>query len=169
MLLLLECPLQAWWRVLPHHIIRLLFTPYQPFPVSPRNPPAAVINMMKKINTSRIVTLQHAHQTLIDGVREQLENSGLAFTVDEIPTVSYAFPKLGREVEADLFVPYPPSASRPDPNAPLVYVHSSGSTGFPKPIPQSYKFKMNCIAHCTSILPAIEPHDSDRHRYGAGW
>ena len=124
---------------------------------------------MKKINTSRIVTLQHAHQTLIDGVREQLENSGLAFTVDEIPTVSYAFPKLGHEVEADLFVPYPPSASCPDPNAPLVYVHSSGSTGFPKPIPQSYKIKMHCIAHCTSILPAIEPHDSDRHRYGAGW
>ncbi|KAF8546313.1 acetyl-CoA synthetase-like protein, partial [Imleria badia] len=133
-----------------------------PFPVSPRNSPAAVINMMKKLNCSRIVTLHHAHQTLIDDVRKQ--GSDLAFTVDEIPTISYAFPKLGHEVEADPFVPYPQATSRPDPNTPSMYIHSSGSTGFPKPIPQSYKIQIHWMYHS---VPAYFPKLSPGDRIGA--
>ena len=129
------------------------FIPNKPFPVSPRNSPAAVIDMMKKINCSRIVTLHHAHQSLIDGVHEQ--GSGLAFTVEEMPTISCAFPKLGCEVEADPFVPYPQSASPPDPNIPSIYIHSSGSTGFPKPIPHSYKVQIHWMYHGTSMLLSL--------------
>jgi acyl-coenzyme A synthetase/AMP-(fatty) acid ligase len=136
----------------------------KPFPVSPRNSPAAMIDMMKKINCSRIVTLHHVHQTLIDGVREQ--GSGLTFTVEEMPNISCAFPKLGCEVEADPFVPYPQSASRTDPDAPSIYIHSSGSTGFPKPIPQSYKVQIHVMYHSMSILLAPEPRHSYQHCYG---
>ncbi|KAI9458226.1 acetyl-CoA synthetase-like protein [Boletus coccyginus] len=129
-----------------------------PFPVSPRNSPAAVVHMMKKINCSRIVTLHHAHRSLIDRVRE--EGSCLVFTVEEMPTISYAFPKLGGEVQADAFVPYPQSASRPDPNVPSMYLHSSGSTGFPKPIPRSPKVQIHLMHRIrTAYLPKLSPGD----------
>ena len=124
---------------------RTAFIARQPFPVSPRNSPSAVIDMMKKINCSQIVTLYHAHQSLIDGVREQ--DSGFTLTINEIPTISYTFPELGHEVEEDPFVPYPQSASRPDPNVPSMYIHSSGSTGFPRPIPQSYKVQIQWMSN----------------------
>jgi len=137
--------------VLPHYRTRgLPSIPYQPLPVSPRNSPADVVHMTKKIDCSRILTLHHAHQSLIDRVRE--EGSGLAFTVDEISTISYAFPKLGHEVQADAFVPYPQSASRPDPNVPWMYIHSSGTTGFPKLIPHSYKVQIHQMSRSMSIL-----------------
>ncbi|KAI9463497.1 hypothetical protein HD554DRAFT_2124555 [Boletus coccyginus] len=76
-----------------------------PFPVSPKNSPAVVVHMMKKINCSRDVTLHHAHQSLIDCVRE--EGSSLASTVDKMPMMSYAFLNLGCEVRANTFIPFP--------------------------------------------------------------
>lgn len=96
-----------------------------------------------KTNCSQIVTLHHAHQGLIDEVRKMV--SGRELTIDEIPTLSYAFPKLGKEVEADPFVPYPTATSRPDLNEPSLYIHSSGSTGFPKPIPHSHKIQIHLM------------------------
>ena len=119
------------------------FIAYQPFPVSPRNSAPAVVDMMKKTNCSRIVTLRHAHQSLIDEIQSTVSDCELI--VDEIPTLSYAFPKLGKEVESDPFVPYPPATSRPDLNEPALYIHSSGSTGFPKPIPHSHRFQIQLL------------------------
>ncbi|KIJ62359.1 hypothetical protein HYDPIDRAFT_114895 [Hydnomerulius pinastri MD-312] len=115
-----------------------------PFLVSPRNSAAAVVNMMKKTNCSRIVTLHHAHQALIDAI--QRENEGVQLTVDELPTLVYAFPKLGRESVTDPFDSYPPPSARPDLDSPAIYIHSSGSTGFPKPIPHSHKVQIHWMS-----------------------
>ncbi|KAF8547028.1 acetyl-CoA synthetase-like protein, partial [Imleria badia] len=106
-----------------------------PFLVSYRNSAAAVADMMKKTNCSRILTLHHAHNALIENIRAEVPDRELV--VNELPTLSYAFPKLGSEAAADPVVPYPGPASRPDLDSPAIYFHSSGSTGFPKPIPQS--------------------------------
>ncbi|KAF9238231.1 putative nonribosomal peptide synthetase, partial [Melanogaster broomeanus] len=103
--------------------------------VSPRNSAAAVADMMQKTNCSRIVTLHHAHRSLMEAIREEISVYNLIF--DELPTLAYAFPKLGHEVESDPFDPYPPLL-RPDLDKPAIYIHSSGSTGFPKPIAHSY-------------------------------
>ncbi|KAF8550426.1 acetyl-CoA synthetase-like protein, partial [Imleria badia] len=115
-----------------------------PFLVSYRNSAAAVADMMKKTNCSRILTLHHAHNALIKNIREEIPDRELA--VAELPTLSYAFPKLGSEAEADPFVPYPGPASCPDLDSPAIYFHSSGSTGFPKPIPHSHKFQTSWFA-----------------------
>ncbi|KIJ58231.1 hypothetical protein HYDPIDRAFT_34379 [Hydnomerulius pinastri MD-312] len=112
-----------------------------PFLVSPRNSAAAVADMMRKTGCSRIVTLHHAHQRLIDDIREEI--TGLELTVEELPTMAYAFPKLGHELEADPFEPYDPPATRPDLDKPAIYIHSSGSTGFPKPIAHSYRVQIH--------------------------
>ncbi|KIK78245.1 hypothetical protein PAXRUDRAFT_164512, partial [Paxillus rubicundulus Ve08.2h10] len=112
-----------------------------PFPVSSRNSAAAIVNMMKKTNCSWIITLAHAHQGLINAICR--ESDGTQLTLDELPTLACAFPKLGKEVAADPFVPYPPPAKRPELHSPAIYVHSSGSTGFPKPIAHSYQFQIH--------------------------
>ncbi|KAF8834980.1 acetyl-CoA synthetase-like protein, partial [Paxillus ammoniavirescens] len=114
-----------------------------PFLVSPRNSAAAVADMMKKTNCSRIVTLDHAHHGLIDGIREELPDRELI--IDELPPLTYAFPKLGNESESDPFDPYPAAPSRPDLDRPAIYIHSSGSTGFPKPIAHSYKVQIHAM------------------------
>ncbi|KAF9223056.1 putative nonribosomal peptide synthetase [Gyrodon lividus] len=111
--------------------------------------------MMKKTNCSRIVTLHHAHESLIDGIRGEVSGGELIF--DELPTLGYAFPKLGNEVESDPFHPYP-SGLRPDLDNPAIYIHSSGSTGFPKPIAHSYKVQIHwmtqpAVKDCRDVPP----------------
>ncbi|KAH7886930.1 putative nonribosomal peptide synthetase [Phlebopus sp. FC_14] len=117
---------------------------FQPFLVSPRNSPVAVVNLMKKTNCSRIVTILHAHHMLIDGICKAA--AGAELTIDELPTLSDAYPMLGRELESDPCTLYPPPPSRPDVNKPAIYVHSSGSTGLPKPIAHSYRIQVNWMA-----------------------
>ncbi|KIJ59312.1 hypothetical protein HYDPIDRAFT_33310 [Hydnomerulius pinastri MD-312] len=115
-----------------------------PFLVSPRNSAAAIVSMMRQTNCSRIVTVRHAHQSLIDDICRETED--IQLVVDELPILAYAFPKLGREIAFDPFVAYPPSTSRPDLDSPAIYLHSSGSTGFPKPIPHSHRVQIQWMA-----------------------
>ncbi|KAF8550863.1 acetyl-CoA synthetase-like protein [Imleria badia] len=77
----------------------------------------------------------------------QREMPELELTIDEIPALSYAFPKLGRERASDSFVPYPCPVLRPDLDSPAIYLHSSGSTGLPKPIPFSHRIQIKWMSH----------------------
>ena len=104
---------------------------------------------MKKTECTRIVTLHHSHGGLIDAIRR--ENEGANLTVHELPTLRYAFPKLGKEVAADSFTPYPPPLKRPDLDSLAIYLHSSGSTGLPKPIAHSHRIQVQWLVQC--MLP----------------
>lgn len=99
---------------------------------------------MQKTNCSRIVTLDHAHKALIDGIRDEIQ--GAQLIVHEVPTFRYAFPSLGKEGAADPFIPYPSSLKRPDLDSPAIYIHSSGSTGFPKAIAHSHRIQIQWLA-----------------------
>ncbi|KAF8839601.1 putative aminoadipate reductase [Paxillus ammoniavirescens] len=121
-----------------------------PFLVSPRNSAAAVVDMMKKTDCSRIITLHHAHHGLIDGIREEVP--GREVIIDELPTLAYAFPKLGNEAESDPFDPYPAASSHPGLDRPAIYIHSSGSTGFPRSIAHSYKLYAPIATLVTAVL-----------------
>lgn len=103
--------------------------------------------MMKKTNCSRIATLNHAHKALIDGIQRAMD--GVQLTIYEIPTLRHVFPKPGKEVATDSFTPYPPSLKRPDLDSPAIYIHSSGSTGFPKPIPHSHRIQIQWLRQRT--------------------
>ncbi|KAG1733502.1 putative aminoadipate reductase [Suillus lakei] len=78
---------------------------FKPFPMSPRNSAAAV-----DTETSRL-------------------------QLDEMPALRDLYPTLVRGSPNEAFLPYPPPASRSSENDLIFYLHSSGSTGFPKPIP----------------------------------
>jgi acyl-CoA synthetase (AMP-forming)/AMP-acid ligase II len=59
------------------------------------------------------------------------------FSIEEIPTLAQCYPYLGRETYSDTFVPYPALQGPQGMDDVILYIHSSGSTGFPKPIPQT--------------------------------
>ncbi|KAF7973245.1 hypothetical protein HWV62_15753 [Athelia sp. TMB] len=103
-----------------------------PFPVSPRNSPEAVLSMLEKISCTRILTTTSSLGGLINQVKALAP-----FDVEESPTLSQCYPFLGQETASHSFEPYPDLSGELDVDRVIFYVHSSGSTGFPKPIPQT--------------------------------
>ncbi|GJE99007.1 acetyl-CoA synthetase-like protein [Phanerochaete sordida] len=107
-----------------------------PFPMSPRNSVPAIVNMLRKTSCTRIIS-QAAFAPIIAEVQAELEKEGLNLAVDELPALQQIFPDFGPAGEAAEVEPFPAPARAPTDEDILLYLHSSGSTGFPKPIPQS--------------------------------
>lgn len=103
----------------------------KPFPMSPRNSPAAVVNMMRKVGCRRLIATRHSLAPLLVGISAELAE----VQIEDLPTLAYAYPELGKETANTPFVPYPKGGTRPLKDNVMFYLHSSGSTGFPKPIP----------------------------------
>ncbi|KAG5652628.1 putative NRPS-like protein biosynthetic cluster [Sphagnurus paluster] len=112
-----------------------------PFPISPRNSPAAVVNLLEKTSCRRLVTTNITLKPLIDAVKAQIAGTSLGeeLQIEEIPSLTAAFPNLAYETAVDPFEPYPKPSNRPSKDDLCAYVHSSGSMGFPKAIPQTYR------------------------------
>ncbi len=108
--------------------------------MSPRNTAAAIIKLMKDTSCHRLLTTQHTLRSLIDDIRGQLlsANPTYALQIDEVPLLSTIFPKLGNEKSEDDFHAYP-AGPRPLLSYVIFYLHSSGSTGLPKTVPQTHK------------------------------
>ena len=121
--------------------------------MSSRNSAAAVINMMEKTKCRHLITTHHSLGSLIDGVKanpkyDDTKTSQLQ--IDEIPILRDLYPSLVRGSSNEAFVSYPPPALRSSRDDILFYLHSSGSTGFPKPIPIS---NISIIHWCTFRKP----------------
>ncbi|KAI9573382.1 hypothetical protein HD554DRAFT_864833 [Boletus coccyginus] len=82
--------------------------------------------------------------------------------IEDAPTLTDAPPYLGKEMGSAAFVSYPKAKERPLQNDILYYLlaghqinylHSSGSTGFPKPIPIT---NLTVVHSC--IMSSIQDH-----------
>ena len=105
---------------------------YPVFPISPRNVPAAVADMLRKTGCRHILLSPDAPiQELARAALEEVEGVSL----HEIPTFEQLFPTdaLDEEVHADDL----PTTFRM--NDVCIILHSSGSTNHPKPIRRSHK------------------------------
>ncbi|KAF8956587.1 acetyl-CoA synthetase-like protein [Flammula alnicola] len=124
-----------------------------PYPMSPRNTAAAIIKLLKDTSCHRLLTTYQTLRPLVDDTRSELAASdpSYIFTVDEAPPFQDIFPKLGREKAEDPFQEYPSGARAPIDDV-LLYLHSSGSTGFPKTIPQTFK----SMVHWASLPPVTD-------------
>ncbi|KZT05750.1 putative aminoadipate reductase [Laetiporus sulphureus 93-53] len=104
-----------------------------PFPIMPRNSAPAVLNMLERIGCHHVI-FQPTFAHLVDAVRSS--NTEYQVHVHDLPDITDIFPELVNssvtEVPEAYTMPAPPS-----PSDVLFYLHSSGSTGFPKPIPQT--------------------------------
>lgn len=99
--------------------------------MSPWDSSAAAVNMLQKSGCRRLIATRHSLGPLLDGIIVELPE----LRVEDPPPLAYAYPKLGKETDNSPFVPYPKAEGRPLKDEMLCYLHSPGSTGFPKPIP----------------------------------
>ncbi|KAJ4474509.1 acetyl-CoA synthetase-like protein [Lentinula aciculospora] len=114
-----------------------------PILISPRNTPAAVVNLLQKSGAHRLLTTHSTLKDLIYGIKVELgyflrTGTNINISFEEVPSLDELYPNLGAETAADPFQPYPVSPIPLLPQETAMYLHSSGSTGFPKAIPLSH-------------------------------
>lgn len=112
--------------------------------MSPRNSAAAVVGLLRKASCHRLVTTRVTLGALLTGIKEELNNvdPDFALTIEEVPSLEQTYPNLGAETLDSPFEPYPTSPNLPSFDDLCLYLHSSGSTGLPKAIPQTHKAVM---------------------------
>ncbi|KXN82915.1 Long-chain-fatty-acid--CoA ligase [Leucoagaricus sp. SymC.cos] len=113
-----------------------------PFPISHRLPPEVIVHLLRITSSHHLITTPTTLPAgLFDGIRQELNQgeNGYELQIQEMPALNYIYPKLGNEKASDSFEPYPPPSQIPSPNDIAVFLHSSGSTGLPKAIPQTHK------------------------------
>ncbi|KAL1658228.1 amp-CoA ligase, partial [Schizophyllum commune] len=113
--------------------VGLMKAGFVPFPISPRLSPPAVANLLRVSQCHRLVTTQYTLRPLIDTLRKEL-SSGYELAVSEVPALGVVFPHLAEEDASQAFEVYPEPTVPPSPEDILIYLHSSGSTGFPKAV-----------------------------------
>ncbi|KAH8102700.1 hypothetical protein BXZ70DRAFT_929500 [Cristinia sonorae] len=109
---------------------------FVPFPMSPRNSPEAVVEMLKKTSCARIV-YNPMLSALTLAVQSLMTERGTPVDLIQLPEYHTIFPSSddgSQDTEA-----YPTNTSPSGLDDVVLYLHSSGSTGFPKPIPQTNK------------------------------
>ncbi|KAJ7624410.1 putative aminoadipate reductase [Roridomyces roridus] len=109
-----------------------------PFPISNRNSSAAVLHLLKSTNSHRLLATKSSLGPLLDGLVDELTMQ-YDLSIEEIPLQGEIYPHLGHETSAHGFMPYRRAYARPSLDDVSLYLHSSGSTGFPKSIPESHR------------------------------
>ena len=96
--------------------------------------------MLERTNTHRIL-VNPAVSTLIQEVQEACFAKGHHLKLIELPGLLDAFPQFQTDAHNDALKvnPYPPPHKEPGDDDPSFYLHSSGSTGFPKPICHTHR------------------------------
>lgn len=118
----------------------------KPFPISPRNSAAAIAHLLRSTSCHHILATCTTLKDLIANIQEELmkTDSSHAIKVHEIPSLFQIFPELSDnpppyELEAcATFLPVS-TEHRLALDDVALYLHSSGSTGFPKPIPKTHR------------------------------
>ncbi|KIK64285.1 hypothetical protein GYMLUDRAFT_94733 [Collybiopsis luxurians FD-317 M1] len=109
-----------------------------PFPISPRNAAPAIVNLLRDSSAHRILTTYSTLKGLIDEIRSEIETNGpFELSIEEAPDLQEVYPYLGKEKADDPFCASPQPYYPNDAEIAL-YMHSSGSTRFPKAIRLSH-------------------------------
>ncbi|KAJ7236051.1 acetyl-CoA synthetase-like protein [Mycena haematopus] len=129
-----------------------------PFPISHRNSAAAMFHLLSTTGSHRVLTTKSSLGALLETVAT--DNAPYELSIEDIPPLGQIYPHLGHESTDHAFVPYPsPTKSISIDNVAL-YLHSSGSTGFPKSIPETHRTlvqqaSMDGITELAELSPRI--------------
>lgn len=98
--------------------------------------------MLQKTSAHRIIVDSGRHGLLAE-IQAELKPKAYDLQVQEMPSLQFSFPVLDTEAYNDAAEvgPYPHKHIAQDDLC--CYLHSSGSTGFPKPIPLKHQFLLN--------------------------
>ncbi|KAF8215639.1 hypothetical protein K438DRAFT_1926187 [Mycena galopus ATCC 62051] len=124
-----------------------------PFPIFHRNSPAAITHLLGTAGSHRLLTTKSSLGYLVDPVSADFScmDPPYALSIEEIPLLGQLYPHLGHETNEHPFKPYPSGTARIDDLA--LYLHSSGSTGLPKCIPQTHRSIIQVVA--LGVMPEI--------------
>lgn len=127
-----------------------MLIPPQAIPISNRNSTAAVVNLLRKTDCHHIIVGGTAVAPLVENTRAELDRDGFNINIVDVPAATYLFPSLGSapvtEVSgASAAYPVPVGANSLD--AVRMYIHSSGTTSLPKPIPLTERY-MRSVSEC---------------------
>lgn len=149
--------------------------------MSPRLPPAAIIHLLKSTNSHKLVISSSTLSELVKGIKEELVQQHADYPVQlvEFPTLDALYPTSGDEEDV--------TSSTSEVNgdegkyAGGVFLHSSGSTGLPKPIRLSNRV-ITSYAHlreCSYLIPftrglsmnalRYSPRTREQPSYSSGW
>ncbi|KIK57239.1 hypothetical protein GYMLUDRAFT_247199 [Collybiopsis luxurians FD-317 M1] len=119
-------------------IVGMIKAGFVPFPISPRNSPIAIFNLLKKTSAKKLVVTETTLSNVLQGLQTELKAADPSYKADssriiEAPSLQEIYPKLGEETVSDSFTPIP-AVPTPEDHTMAICLHSSGSTGLPKPI-----------------------------------
>ncbi|KAJ7077650.1 hypothetical protein B0H15DRAFT_789481 [Mycena belliarum] len=141
-------------------IVGLITANLIPFPISPRNTPAAVVNLLQKSGCHRMIATCTTLLLLVAGIRKELAQVAPDFdlAIQEVPSFLEVYPNLAAEDSDSASEVYP---ARPLPLSPedvCIYLHTSGSTGLPKPIAYSHRILMHWASSVVAEVHDAYPH-----------
>jgi acyl-CoA synthetase (AMP-forming)/AMP-acid ligase II len=126
----------------------------QPFPISNRNSAEAVCHILRTVSSHRCIVTAASLGPLLGEVQSSFDQEQYTLSIEELPAFTDIYPFLSRETVADPFEPLSRTPTRDTYAEGVVhYLHSSGSTGFPKSIPYRWNY-INRIAHA-GIFPSL--------------
>lgn len=104
--------------------------------MSPRNTPEAIYHLIKSTDC-HVLIVHSATHSLLESVTQLAEIDDYYFKAVECPSLHAIYPALlaPSGTSASPVDPYPPRKGPHAPDDIVFYLHSSGSTGLPKPIP----------------------------------
>ena len=105
-----------------------------------------------KSSCHRLLTTRTTLKDLLDRVKAEFEatNPSYELFIEEIPSLHDIFPKLGVETEDDPFTPFKTNR-KPKLDEIAMYLHSSGSTGIPKAMPQTHQTLLDWTSICEAF------------------
>ncbi|KAG6878149.1 hypothetical protein C0993_011567 [Termitomyces sp. T159_Od127] len=107
-----------------------------PLAISPRNSPGAIIELLTKTSCRRLLTTHAYLRPLIDSIKSHITGTPFVdeLQIEEMPSIASVYPYLAHETEEHPFQSYPSPTQQPTEDDICLYLHSSGSTGNPRPI-----------------------------------
>lgn len=114
---------------------------------------------MRDVCCSRLLTTRETLHSVAEIEAKFSESQpGKLLTISEMPPIYQIFPRLGHETAENLFVPYPKAQNRPQLDEVMLCLHSSGSTGIPRTVPQTFEAFVDWAAfrECSMSLSKVK-------------
>ncbi|KAF7341016.1 Acetyl-CoA synthetase-like protein [Mycena sanguinolenta] len=129
-----------------------------PFPISTRNSAAAIFHLLADTDSHRLLRTKGSLDHLVDTVAT--DNAAYELSIEEVLLLGQIYPHLGHETPQQPFVPYPSPLTSASLDDVAMYLHSSGSTGLPKAIPQTHRnlihqAAMDAITEMAAVSPRL--------------
>ncbi|KIJ64886.1 hypothetical protein HYDPIDRAFT_132077 [Hydnomerulius pinastri MD-312] len=102
----------------------------------------AVAHLMRATSCGGLIRSRHDLHDLTAGVEAQFSSEGALETM-EVPSFTEVYPKLGHETASDAFERFDAPAKRSALQDITLYLHTSGSTGYPKPVRHTHQMGLN--------------------------